>query len=75
MALQARWTPLALTTLVLVGALACLLAQVAPDAWQRASTELFPPVHTPMPTATPVIPTPLSATGILAHPPTDTTFH
>ncbi len=62
-ALQSRRARLALTTLLLVAAVACLLAQVAPDAWQRASAALFPPVRTATPTATPVIPTPLPATG------------
>jgi hypothetical protein len=69
--LHARWLRLLLTTLALGAAVICLLGQMIPDAWQRASATLFPPVRTATPTATPVIPTPQPAMGILAPPPTD----
>jgi hypothetical protein len=71
MALHDRWVRLALTTLVVVGVLACLLGQLFPDALRRASAVFFPPARTATPMAPSMTSTPLPATGFLALPPTD----
>jgi hypothetical protein len=75
--LRAPWARVLTTTLIVLAALAYILGRTIPGGLGDLSAHLFAPTPTRVaaatvtPTATPIIPTPLPASGLLAPPPPD----